>query len=75
MIRCSNGHWIWWPEQCLYCQNRFSCSYKNAVNSYISALRDIDDNGIYGSLSWWCDYYVFDETPYLKDTIGDCCNE
>ena len=71
----SNGYWIWWPEQCLYCQNRFNCSYKNAVEGYTSALRDIDDHGTYGSLSWWCDYYLFDEDKYLKDKIGECCSE
>lgn len=64
-------YWIYWPEQCVYCINRKDCNYKEKVNNYISKIVNIEDKGIYGSLSWWCDYYLIDEEEYNKLS----CNE
>lgn len=64
--------WVYWPEQCKYCQNRKGCKYTQQVQGYISALQDIDDSGIYGTLSWWCDYFIVDSEKYFLDNPGEC---
>lgn len=67
-----NGKWIYWKEQCKYCSNSFSCVYKETVKDYINNLNSIVYPGIYGTLNWRCDYFVFDEKKYDKLNPGEC---
>ena len=66
-------HWVYWPEQCKYCLNRHNCEYEIRVKEYIQLLRNVSHKGCYGSLSWWCDYYIIDEEKYLAENPGECC--
>ena len=73
-----DGFWIYWPEQCKYCNSQ-ACNYimKNNVQEYISNLLKIEKKTefVYGSLYWSCDYFNFDKDKYLRDAIGECCND
>lgn len=66
-------YWVYYKEQCEYCKNRVNCSYKEKVKTYIQELENLDSKGIYGSTSFWCDYYNLDEKEYWKRNIGECC--
>ena len=66
-------YWIYWPEQCKYCLNRHDCEYETKVKEYIQLLQDVPDKGCYGSLAWWCDYFITDEKKYLAENPGECC--
>lgn len=53
--------YVYWPEQCDYCLNKNNCPQnKNLVKNYINSLIEVNDTSVYGSLSWWCDYYILD---------------
>lgn len=66
----NNKYWVYWPEQCKYYINR-NCDYKDKVKEYITNLNSVNNLGVYGSLSWWCDYYIFNEEEYLKNSLGE----
>ena len=57
-------YWIYWPEQCKYCQHIGWCEHKQKVENYIEALKQVEDVGVYGCLSWWCDYFMLDVKKY-----------
>ena len=64
--------WIYFPDQCKLCNgytfisNGKPCNRK-ATEEYISALMNINSNGVYGSLQFKCDYFALDEEK-LKNT-------
>ncbi len=68
-----NGYWIYWKEQCQYCKNRINCEYIEKINNYINNLSQVDDKGCYGSLSFKCDYFIFDKELYNEKNPGECC--
>ena len=65
-------YWVWWPEQCEYCQHRQVCENKSKVKDYMKALRQVEDTGIYGTLTWWCDYFILDDEEYWRHNLGEC---
>lgn len=65
-------YWVYYKEQCNYCSNRDICDYKEKVNQYIKELENLDSRGIYGTTSFWCDYYNLDGDVYWKNHIGEC---
>lgn len=65
--------WVYYKEQCKYCSNRKGCKYKEKVKKYIDQIESIDNKGIYGTTSFWCDYYILDKEKYWKENPGDCC--
>ena len=66
-----NKHWIYWPDQCKYCQHIGWCKYNQNAQKYIEALKNIEDTGVYGVLSWWCDYFMLDEKKYEAEHPGE----
>lgn len=69
--------WIYWKEQCKYCQNRIDCQYYDKVQQLIENLYQAEHSvkGAYGTLKWTCDYFYFDENQYKADHIGECESE
>ena len=53
-------YWVYFKEQCDYCLNRHNCEYTKKVKKYIENLDALDSKGIYGTTSFWCDYYILD---------------
>lgn len=65
-------YWIYWKEQCDFCLNRENCEYKEKVKQYMQKIDSLDSKGIYGTTSFWCDYYNLDEDAYWENPIGEC---
>lgn len=63
---------IYWKEQCDFCLNRENCEYKEKVKQHMQKIDSLDSKGIYGTTSFWCDYYNLDEDAYWKNPIGEC---
>ena len=61
---------IYWRDQCYHCKNRNNCEYKQKVKKYISDLGQVNDSQIYGSLQWWCDYFICDESTIQEQLRG-----
>jgi len=76
--------WIWYPDQCKVCRGyTFSdgspCK-KEELMKFISKIRNAEGKtqGIYGSLSFECDYFSVDEEKYKKfynEQEGCCCKD
>lgn len=66
--------WIYWKEQCEYCKNKEGCEYKNRVQDLIERFSKVESSspGVYGSLSWKCDYFIVDKEEYYKKNEGEC---
>ena len=58
-------------EECKYCKNRKLCKYKAKVEEMKLALAKLESSykGVYGSLKWKCDFFVFDREEYWKDNM------
>ena len=54
---------VWWKEQCKFCKNCAFCKYRESVELLQARLHvvELETSGCYGTLSFWCDYYVEDE--------------
>ena len=42
------------------------------LSTYKTELENLNSRGIYGTTSFWCDYYNLDEDVYWKNHIGEC---
>lgn len=61
--------WIYWKDQCKYCQNSTNCNQYDNVQELMEKLSQVDKSvkGAYGTLKWTCDYFYFDEKAYMKE--------
>lgn len=66
--------WIYWKEQCKYCQNRIDCQYIDKMQELMNNLYAAEHSvkGVYGTLKWTCDYFYFDENEYMAINCGEC---
>lgn len=50
---------VYWKDQCNFCKGNTLCTYSYSVNLLMARLRviELETQGCYGSLSFWCDYY------------------
>lgn len=64
---------VYWIDECKYCKNRKLCKYRIKVEKMKLALMILEKSyeGVYGSLKWKCDYFVFDREEYWKDNMGE----
>lgn len=67
-------YWVYYKEQCEYCKNRKGCQYIEKVQKYLKDIDNLDDRGIYGTTSFWCDYYNLDEELYWQKNQGECAS-
>ena len=67
-------YWIYFKDRCDYCLNKGDCKYPEKVKKYIEELDSLDDRGIYGTSSFWCDYYCIDEKKYFKNN-NECASQ
>lgn len=65
--------YVYWLEECKYCKNREGCKYRAKVEEMKLALAKLEKSykGVYGSLKWNCDYFVFDREKYWEDNMGE----
>ena len=66
--------WVYYKEQCKDCKNQENCEYTQKVQELINHLDVVEKQykGVYGTLNWFCDYYILDKDIYLKNHIGEC---
>ena len=46
---------------CKICKNNKICKYKEKTEEYIEKIKNIKQEGIYGTTTYKCDYYIKDE--------------
>ena len=63
---------IYYKDQCDYCKNNQNCEYIDKAKDFINKIEYLDKiSGVYGTTSWFCDYYVFDADKYIEENINE----
>ena len=67
--------YIYYKEQCKYCLENGKCDYQKKTQTFLDAINGIEHlaNGVYGSLSFKCDYFDLDQLAYNKDNPPETC--
>ena len=67
--------YIYYNEQCKYCLKNGKCDYQKKTQTFLDAINGIEHlaNGVYGSLSFKCDYFDLDQLAYNKDNPPESC--
>lgn len=67
--------YIYYKEQCKYCLKNGKCNYQKKTQTFLDAINGIEHlaNGVYGSLSFKCDYFDLDQLAYNKDNPPESC--
>ena len=67
--------YIYYKEQCKYCLKNGKCDYQKKTQTFLDAINGIEHlaNGVYGSLSFKCDYFDLDHLAYNKDNPPESC--
>ena len=67
--------YIYYKEQCKYCLKNGKCDYQEKTQTFLDAINGIEHlaNGVYGSLSFKCDYFDLDQLAYNKDNPPESC--
>ena len=70
-----NNPYIYYKEQCKYCIKNGKCDYQKKTQTFLDAINGIEHlaNGVYGSLSFKCDYFDLDQLAYNKDNPPETC--
>ena len=68
--------YIYYKEQCKYCLKNGKCYYQKKTQTFLDAINGIEHlaNGVYGSLSFKCDYFDLDQLAYNKDNPPESCD-
>lgn len=66
--------YIYYKEQCDYCVTKDKCSYEKRTRTFVETIGGLESlsTGIYGSLSFKCDYFVLDQLAYDRDNPPEC---
>ena len=67
--------YIYYKEQCKYCLKNGKCDYQKKTQTFVDAINGFERlvNGVYGSLSFRCDYFDLDQLAYSKDNPPETC--
>lgn len=67
--------YIYYKEQCKYCLKNGKCDYQKKTQTFLDAINGIEHlaNGVYGGLSFKCDYFDLDQLAYNKDNPPESC--
>lgn len=69
-----NKPYIYYKEQCDLCTNKGKCEYEKRTRTFVETIGSMDSltSGVYGSLSFKCDYFNLDELAYNKANVPEC---
>ena len=67
--------YIYYKEQCNYCINKGKCDYEKRTRKFIETLGCIEcfASGVYGCLSFKCDYFYLDQLAYDRANPPETC--
>ena len=68
-----NNQYIHYKEQCDYCTNK-GCDYEKRTRTFVETIGGIErlSRGVYGSLSFRCDYFALDKAAYDNRHLLEC---
>ena len=66
---------IYYKEQCDYCINKGKCGYEKLTRTFLETLCSMEHlaSGVFGSLTFKCDYFYLDELAYDKANPPETC--
>lgn len=61
-----NKPYIYYKEQCDYCVSKDKCMYEKRTRKLCETIGCVESLacGVYGTLSFCCDYFVLDQLAY-----------
>ena len=67
--------YIYYKEQCNLCTNKGKCEYEKKTQKFIETIGGVEylANGVFGSLSFKCDYFNLDELKYNEELTTETC--
>ena len=70
-----NKPYIYYKEQCNFCTNKGKCEYEKKTRKFIETIGGVEclANGVFGSLSFKCDYFDLDQLAYNKANLPESC--
>ena len=68
---------IYYKDQCNYCLNKSKCSYERRTRRFIDTISGIESlaTGVYGCLSFNCDYFSVNQAVYTKANMTETAVE
>lgn len=67
--------YICYKQQCDYCLRKGKCDYEKKTRTFVNTISGVEalSSGVYGSLSFKCDYFDLDQLAYNKDNPPESC--
>ena len=67
--------YIYYKQQCDYCLQKGKCDYEKKTRAFVNTISGVEalSSGVYGSLSFKCDYFDLDQLTYNKDNPPESC--
>ena len=67
--------YIYYKQQCDYCLQKGKCDYEKKTRTFVNTICGVEalSKGVYGSLSFKCDYFDLDQLSYNKDNPPETC--
>ena len=69
-----NKPYIYYKEQCDYCVSKDKCSYEKRTRKFVETIGGLESlaSGVYGTLSFRCDYFGLDQLAYDRANPPEC---
>ncbi len=70
-----NTKYIYYKEQCNYCINKGKCDHEKRTRTFVETIGGVErlTSGVFGSLSFKCDYFDLDQLVYNRDNPPETC--
>ena len=68
-----NGGYVYYKEQCNFCINKGKCDCEKRTRTFVETIGGVERlaNGVYGTLSFKCDYFDLDRLAYDKAIVSE----
>jgi len=70
-----NKPYIYYKQQCDSCLNKGKCDYEKRTRTFVETIGGVErlSNGVFGSLSFKCDYFDLDQLAYNRANLPETC--
>ena len=70
-----NIKYIFYKAQCDCCSNKGECDYEKKTRTFVETIGGVERlaSGVYGSLSFTCDYFDLDQAEYNRNNPPETC--